>query len=75
MGEMTYEWRAPEIQDEKDPFDLPLQTRRLNNIWAYGTLLKKLASQVENGDPFAETIKLVADHLTQARCSNSVESI
>jgi len=65
IGGMTYEWRAPEIQDEIDPFDLPFQTRRLNDAWAYGMLLKNIVSQVEDGGPFVEIIELVADYLTR----------
>jgi hypothetical protein len=30
---MTYEWRAPELRDDKALFDLPFQVR-----WAYGKL-------------------------------------
>lgn len=63
IGGVTHEWRAPEIQDEISPFDLPFQTRRWNDTWAYGTLLKELASQVED-NPFGGALKLVADHLT-----------
>ncbi|KAK1144121.1 hypothetical protein N8T08_005783 [Aspergillus melleus] len=55
---------ADEIRDEISPFDLPFQTRRLNDTWAYGALLKELASKVEDS-PFAGTLNLVADLLTQ----------
>lgn len=64
IGGVTHKWRAPEIQDEISPFDLPFQTRRWNDTWAYGTLLKELASQVED-DSFGVTLKVVADHLTK----------
>ncbi|KAJ5666928.1 hypothetical protein N7462_011337 [Penicillium macrosclerotiorum] len=64
IGGMTHEWRAPEIMDEIYPFELPFQTRRLNDTWAYGTLLKKIAFKAEDS-PFVKTLKLVANHLTQ----------
>jgi tRNA A-37 threonylcarbamoyl transferase component Bud32 len=64
IGGVTYEWRAPEIQDEISPFDLPFQARRWNDVWAYGAIIKQLASQVEDC-PFGRTLKMVADHLTK----------
>ncbi|KAG0156256.1 hypothetical protein PDIDSM_3433 [Penicillium digitatum] len=64
IGGVTYEWRAPEIRDEISPFDLPFEERRLNDIWAYGKLLAEIAS-IARGSPFAGTLRLVADHLTE----------
>ena len=64
IGGVTHQWRAPEIRDEICPFDLPFHTRRWNDTWAYGTLLKELVSQVE-GSPFGITLKSIADNLTQ----------
>lgn len=43
IGGVTHEWRALEIRDKISPFDLPFQTRRLNDTWAYGKLLKEIA--------------------------------
>ena len=65
IGGVTHEWLAPEIRDEISPFDLPLQTRRMNDTWAYGKVLSEIASKVGKSNPFAETLTLVADHLTQ----------
>lgn len=64
IGGVTYEWLSPEIKNEINPFDLPFQTRRWNDTWAYGALLKELASQVEH-DSFWQTLDLVAGNLTK----------
>jgi serine/threonine protein kinase len=64
IGGVTHEWCAPEIRDEISPFDLPFQTRQLNDIWAYGKVLGEIASKVEDGS-FASTLKMVSDRLTQ----------
>lgn len=69
IGGVTHEWRAPEIRDEISPFDLPFQTRRMNDIWAYGKLLTEIASNAGNS-PFAGTLRLVADHLTEENVHN-----
>ena len=69
IGGVTHEWRAPEIRDEISPFDLPFQTRRLNDIWAYGKLLTEIALNAGNS-PFAGTLRLVADHLTEENVRN-----
>lgn len=45
VGGITHGWLAPEIRDEISPFDLPFQTRRPNDIWAYGKVLKEIASR------------------------------
>ena len=65
IGGVMYEWLAPEIRDEISPFDLPLQTRRMNDTWAYGKVLSEIASKVGKRNPFTETLTLVTDHLTQ----------
>ncbi|KAJ5086979.1 hypothetical protein NUU61_008286 [Penicillium alfredii] len=65
IGGVTHEWLAPEIRDEISPFDLPFQTRRMNDTWAYGKVLSEIASKVDDSNPFAETLMLVADRLTQ----------
>ncbi|KAJ5577963.1 uncharacterized protein N7459_006927 [Penicillium hispanicum] len=64
IGGVTREWQSPEILHEMSPFDLPFQTRRLNDIWAYGKILKEIASNVEDSS-FTETLNLVADHHTR----------
>lgn len=69
IGGVTHEWRAPEIRDEISPFDLPFQTRLLNDIWAYGKLLTEIASNAGN-NPFSGTLRLVADHLTEENVHN-----
>lgn len=65
IGGMTYEWRAPEIRDEIDTFSLPFENRRLNDIWAYGMLLERIAEQVEENDSFVEILEVVAEYLTR----------
>ncbi|KAJ5971891.1 protein kinase domain-containing protein [Penicillium vulpinum] len=69
IGGVTYEWCAPEIRDEISPFDLPFQTRRLNDISAYGKLLTEIASNAGNS-PFAGTLRLVGDHLSEENVHN-----
>lgn len=64
IGGVTHEWRAPEIRGEISPFDLPFQTRRWNDIWAYGKILSDIASNAEN-TPFARTLRLVAGRFTE----------
>ncbi|KAJ5609426.1 protein kinase domain-containing protein [Penicillium herquei] len=56
-------WQAPEIRDEISPFDLPFQTRQLNDTWAYRKILKEIVSKVEDCT-FARSLSMVADHLT-----------
>ncbi|KAJ5735802.1 protein kinase domain-containing protein [Penicillium malachiteum] len=64
IGGITHGWQAPEIHDEITPFDLPFQTRQLNDIWTYGKILKEIASAA--GDcTFARALNMVADHLTE----------
>lgn len=65
IGGMTYEWRAPEIRDEIDTFGLSFKDRRLNDIWAYGMLLKRIAEPVEEEDSFVEILEVVAEYLTR----------
>ena len=64
LGGVTHGWRAPEIRDEISPFDLPFQTRRLNDIWAHGKLLTDIVSNAWDS-PFVGALKWVADHLTE----------
>ncbi|KAJ6022157.1 hypothetical protein N7540_007661 [Penicillium herquei] len=64
IGGITHGWQAPEIRDEISPFDLPFQTRKLSDIWAYGKILQKIASKFQDC-PFARTLSMVADHLTE----------
>ncbi|KAJ5798986.1 uncharacterized protein N7503_006491 [Penicillium pulvis] len=64
IGGVTHEWQAPEIRDEISPFDLPFQTRQLNDIWAYGKVLQEIASKVKDCS-FRKTLSMVADHLTE----------
>ncbi|KAJ6115799.1 hypothetical protein N7523_006216 [Penicillium sp. IBT 18751x] len=60
---ITREWLAPEMRDEISPFDLPFQTRRLNDIYAYGKVLQEIASKVKDC-AFRRTLSMVACHLT-----------
>ncbi|KKZ66545.1 hypothetical protein EMCG_07659 [[Emmonsia] crescens] len=63
IGGITRQWCSPEIQqDERSPFDLPFEQRRLNDVWAYGKLLSEIGSHARE-DPFASTLKQVADCL------------
>ncbi|KAJ5269956.1 hypothetical protein N7497_009292 [Penicillium chrysogenum] len=64
IGGVTHEWRAPEIRDEISPIELPFETRRLNDIWAYGKLLAEIASNAGDS-PFAGTLKWAAGHFTE----------
>lgn len=64
IGGVTHEWQAPEIRDEISPFDLPFQTRQLNDIYAYGKVLQEIASKVKDC-AFRRTLSMVADHLTK----------
>ncbi|KAJ5800226.1 protein kinase domain-containing protein [Penicillium psychrosexuale] len=64
IGGITYNWLAPEIRGEMSRLDLPFQTRRLNDVWAYGKILTEIALNAGNS-PFARTLRWVADHLTK----------
>lgn len=63
IGGVTHDWRSPEIRDEISRIELPFQTRRLNDIWAYGKLLTEIVSNADR--PFAGNLKWVADHFTK----------
>jgi hypothetical protein len=68
IGGVTHEWCALEIRDEISPFDLPIETRQMNDIWAYGKILGEIASKVEDSS-FTMTLKIVVDRLTQDVCT------
>ncbi|KAL4935268.1 hypothetical protein BDV06DRAFT_207374 [Aspergillus oleicola] len=59
IGGITREWCSLEIQDEASPFNLSFEQRQLNDIWAYGKLLSKIASHARD-DPFANSLERVA---------------
>ncbi|KAK2786890.1 hypothetical protein FQN52_007634 [Onygenales sp. PD_12] len=68
IGGITRRWCSPEIQqDETSPFDLPFEQRQLNDVWAYGKLLSDISSHAGD-DPFASTLKQVADCLMKENC-------
>ena len=48
IGGTTYEWLAPEVRGEQDPFALPSKARQQNDIWAYGRILSTMSSLGEN---------------------------
>ncbi|KAJ5256655.1 hypothetical protein N7478_012759 [Penicillium angulare] len=66
IGGITHGWQAPEIRYEISPFDLPFQTRRWNDTWAYGKVLKEITSNLKlEDDDYLNALSMVADHLTQ----------
>ncbi|PWY96164.1 hypothetical protein BO94DRAFT_541012 [Aspergillus sclerotioniger CBS 115572] len=67
IGGTTRSWCSPEIKNESSPFDLPFEQRRLNDVWAYGKLLSKIGLHTGD-DPFATTLKQVADCLMNDYC-------
>ncbi|KAL9592499.1 MAG: hypothetical protein Q9179_006654 [Wetmoreana sp. 5 TL-2023] len=63
---VTREWLAPECESEDDPLSLPLEARKLNDIWAYGKMISTIATRV-NGQPGADLLYSVAIGFAQVR--------
>ena len=48
IGGVTHGWRAPEIQDQILPSELPYEVRRSSDTWTYGKLLLQLVLHAED---------------------------
>ena len=56
IGGVTHALRAPEIRDELSPIKLSFETRRWNDVWAYGKLLSEIVMHMEDS-PYSGTLK------------------
>ncbi|KAI1987788.1 hypothetical protein LOZ53_004156 [Ophidiomyces ophidiicola] len=48
IGGVTHGWLAPEMQEALDPLSLSFETRRKNDVWAYGQLISAMAEFNDN---------------------------
>ena len=63
IGDITYEWLAPELHDIlQSPADVPFERRRWNDTRAFGNLLPGIAAHA-GSSLYAETVKLIASWL------------
>ena len=68
---VTRAWLAPWMHEVDDPFSLPWDARRRNDIWAYGTLLSMMV-QFESNE---QNAKLLQEVIEATRTEEPCEQI
>lgn len=68
VGGYTWEWLAPEMQeelqnqDDANPYDMPLRAQILYDVWAYKRVLSIIAEHIDN-HRFSQKLRDIAHDL------------